>query len=92
MARTATGHGRVDVAVVGAGLSGLICARELRRRGLRVRLLEARERPGGRLHSRPTSLGLEVDLGGQWGGAHPPPPGGPGGRPAAAPLPVPWRR
>jgi monoamine oxidase len=68
MARTATGHGRVDVAVVGAGLSGLICARELRRRGLRVRLLEARERPGGRLHSRPTSLGLEVDLGGQWGG------------------------
>jgi monoamine oxidase len=58
----------VDVAVVGAGLSGLICARALRRQGKRVRILEARERPGGRLHSRPTALGLEVDLGGQWGG------------------------
>ena len=62
------GNGTVDVAVVGAGLSGLICARELRRQGKAVRILEARERPGGRLHSRSTALGLEVDLGGQWGG------------------------
>lgn len=68
MGETATGDGPVDVVVVGAGLSGLICARDLRRRGHRVRLLEARERPGGRLHSRPTASGLEVDLGGQWGG------------------------
>lgn len=60
--------GVVDVAVVGAGLSGLICARELRRGGKEVRLLEARERTGGRLHSRATALGAEVDLGGQWVG------------------------
>ena len=65
---TGNGNRTVDVAVVGAGLSGLICARELRRQGKAVRILEARERPGGRLHSRSTALGLEVDLGGQWGG------------------------
>jgi monoamine oxidase len=58
----------VDVAVVGAGLSGLICARELRLQGREVRVLEARDRAGGRLHSRPTSLGAVVDLGGQWMG------------------------
>ena len=58
----------VDVVVVGAGLSGLICARTLRRQGRAVRVLEARDRPGGRLHSRASALGVEVDLGGQWGG------------------------
>ena len=58
----------VDVVVVGAGLSGLICARELLRAGLEVRVLEARERIGGRLHSLTTAGGIAVDLGGQWGG------------------------
>lgn len=57
----------VDVVVVGAGLSGLICARALRGRGKGVRILEARERPGGRLLSRAVT-GAEIDLGGQWGG------------------------
>ncbi|MFY8148157.1 MAG: flavin monoamine oxidase family protein [Prochlorococcaceae cyanobacterium] len=58
-----------DVAVVGAGLSGLVCARELRRRGLTVQLLEARPRWGGRMHGQRTACGLTVDLGGQWVGA-----------------------
>lgn len=58
----------VDVVVVGAGLSGLICARTLRRRGINVRIVEARERSGGRLHSVTTACGTEVDLGGQWVG------------------------
>ena len=59
----------VDVVVVGAGLSGLICARELRRQGLRVQLLEARDRWGGRMHGHTSGSGLRVDLGGQWVGA-----------------------
>ena len=62
-------EGPVDVVVVGAGLSGLICARELRRQGLAVQLLEARERWGGRMHGQNTASGWRVDLGGQWVGA-----------------------
>ena len=37
----------LDVAIVGAGVSGLAAAYELHRRGLSVRLVERRERPGG---------------------------------------------
>ncbi|MEB3326117.1 MAG: FAD-dependent oxidoreductase [Synechococcus sp.] len=63
------GTGNVDVVVVGAGLSGLVCARDLHRRGLQVRVLEARQRCGGRMQRRQSTLGLPLDLGGQWVGA-----------------------
>jgi oxygen-dependent protoporphyrinogen oxidase len=42
-----SGDDRVDVAIVGAGISGLSAAYELHRRGLSVRVLESRPRPGG---------------------------------------------
>jgi monoamine oxidase len=58
----------VDAVVVGAGLSGLVAARRLQRAGLRVRVLEARTRVGGRMVSTTTPHGAVVDLGGQWGG------------------------
>src|SRR5687767_6365414 len=54
-----------DVIVVGAGLSGLVAARALARAGRRVRVIEARDRVGGRTLSSPTH-GQIVDLGGQW--------------------------
>ena len=55
-----------DVVVVGAGLSGLMAARLLRRAGLRVTLLEARDRVGGRVWSQSIGDGCWIDFGAQW--------------------------
>jgi monoamine oxidase len=55
----------LDAIVVGAGLSGLVCAHRLAAANLRVAVLEARDRVGGRLHSVPFA-GATIDLGGQW--------------------------
>lgn len=57
----------VDVAIVGAGLCGLALARVLTARGLRVQVLEARSRLGGRvLTSRCETTGQALDLGPTW--------------------------
>ena len=53
------------MAVIGAGLSGLVAARELVREGLDVVVLEARSRPGGRTRTAMVG-GATVDLGGEW--------------------------
>jgi monoamine oxidase len=58
---------RVDVAVVGAGVAGLAAARELRRRGLKVVVLEARDRIGGRILTvHDPRLPLPVELGAEF--------------------------
>ncbi|MFJ8627657.1 flavin monoamine oxidase family protein [Kitasatospora sp. NPDC093550] len=55
-----------DVIVVGAGPSGLNCARLLRREGLSVVVYEARERLGGRIHTfHPADGGPSLELGAQ---------------------------
>lgn len=56
------------VVVVGAGLSGLIAARELRRRDVDVLVVEAADRLGGRVMAETSALGSHLDLGGQWVG------------------------
>jgi monoamine oxidase len=54
-----------DAIVVGAGLSGLVCAHRLAGAGARVIVVEARSRVGGRLWSGRLGDAV-VDLGGQW--------------------------
>ena len=57
-----------DVAIVGAGFSGLAAALELRSRGLEPVVLEARDRVGGRVLNHELDGGEVVEVGGQWVG------------------------
>lgn len=57
-----------DAVVVGAGLSGLVCARRLVEAGLDVVVVEARDRVGGRTLNEDIGSGQVVEMGGQWVG------------------------
>lgn len=54
-----------DVVIVGAGAAGLTAANELKKAGLSVAVLEARDRVGGRLWTDVID-GAMLEIGGQW--------------------------
>ena len=57
----------IDVAIIGAGVSGLAAAGELRRKGLKVAVYEARDRIGGRvLTHRDGRFPLPLELGAEF--------------------------
>lgn len=58
--------GEADVVIIGAGIAGLVAARELTKNGKDVIVVEARDRVGGRLLNHPIGDGKVVEVGGQW--------------------------
>ena len=57
-----------DVAIVGAGLAGLVAARRITEAGQTAVVLEARQRVGGRVLSADIGAGKVVEMGGHWVG------------------------
>jgi len=65
-ARQAHAQGDADVIVVGAGIAGLAAARSLVDQGLKVIVVEARDRIGGRIWTNRAWPKLALDLGASW--------------------------
>ncbi|HTL29503.1 MAG TPA: NAD(P)/FAD-dependent oxidoreductase [Tepidisphaeraceae bacterium] len=62
-----------DVLIVGAGAAGLEAARKLAMKNLRVVLVEARDRLGGRIHTiHPQGFPLPIDIGAEFVHGKPP--------------------
>ncbi|KAF3046114.1 hypothetical protein E8E12_011181 [Didymella heteroderae] len=58
----------VDVAIIGAGLSGLTAARDLLHAGKSVVVLEARDRVGGKVYNHPLANGGVTEVGAEFVG------------------------
>lgn len=54
------------ILVIGAGIAGLAAARVLTDQGLKVTIIEGRERIGGRIHTSHAWPNLPMDLGASW--------------------------
>ena len=66
MARGEVREQEPEVLVVGAGIAGLAAARALAERGVRVLVLEARDRVGGRVFTEQTAEGVLIEHGAEF--------------------------
>lgn len=57
---------QTDILIIGGGFSGIAAAAVLERKGVSFRVLEARDRLGGRVFTKHYPEGYYLDLGGQW--------------------------
>jgi monoamine oxidase len=55
-----------DVVIIGAGVAGLSAALVAKEKGLTYKILDARNRIGGRVYSHKLKNGLVVERGGEW--------------------------
>ena len=73
MERAITSQNVDDVVIIGAGMAGLAAAAELAEQGLSVRVLEARDRVGGRVFTiRPEGANIPIELGAEFIHGRPP--------------------
>ena len=58
---------KTEIIIIGAGAAGLMCARELAQAGKSIIILEARNRPGGRIHTiTDPGFPLPIELGAEF--------------------------
>jgi monoamine oxidase len=55
-----------DILIIGAGLTGLATAYYLKDKNLKVQILEAKDRPGGRIHTLYKNQQAPIELGATW--------------------------
>jgi len=55
-----------DILIIGAGLTGLTIAYQLRNSGLSIKIAESRNRIGGRIETIKTKTGEKVEMGATW--------------------------
>lgn len=57
---------KLNVIIIGAGIAGLAAAKEMKKKGHTVTVLEARNRVGGRIWSDRSIPGAALDMGASW--------------------------
>jgi len=55
-----------DVVIVGSGMAGLSAAYDLKAEGWSVKILEAKDRHGGRIYKNDMKFDIPIDIGAEW--------------------------